>query len=565
MSAMTAIMRRWLVALAVLTAAAVAVAATTPWQRNRQGAAAAQRTTNILGRTNPRAMIDFSLVLRLPGQPRLNRFLAELYDPASADYHHFIDANTFGRRFGLDRKALRRLTGELAKDGLHVVAGYPQRTALDVRAPAAVVERLLGVRVLDERATGDGAGNRRVHILAGNPIVPRELRDEVSGVAGVRGGAEQRADDVPAGGLTPADARIAYDINPLYSQHISGAGEKVAIVSFAGYAQDDLDRFDQHFGLPPLAPRAIPVDGGTTDHDPGDESEVELDMEIIHEIAPQAQILDYHAPSTDAAGADAFGAIIDRIVADGQARIVSDSWGSCELLTSRSDIQRDEQAIEAAVAHGISIFKASGDSGAYQCQRFDQRDHRLSAEWPTTSPGVIAVGGTALSIGAGGTYARETTWQDALEQGGGGGGLSAYFARPAWQRAPGINSRFSDGKRQLPDVSANAAIASGWATYTGGQPGQTGGTSAASPFWAASMALIDQYARRHGIARLGFVDPMLYRIAATPQPNAPFHDITVGTNRYYPATRGWDFATGLGSPDVYNLAQDVVAYLRRRG
>jgi hypothetical protein len=67
----------------------------------------------------------------------------------------------------------------------------------------------------------------------------------------------------------------------------------------------------------------------------------------------------------------------------------------------------------------------------------------------------------------------------------------------------------------------------------------------------------------HGVARLGFVDPMLYAIAARPQPVPGFHDITIGGNRYYPATRAWDFATGLGSPDVYNLAQDVVAYMKR--
>jgi kumamolisin len=75
--------------------------------------------------------------------------------------------------------------------------------------------------------------------------------------------------------------------------------------------------------------------------------------------------------------------------------------------------------------------------------------------------------------------------------------------------------------------------------------------------------LIAQYARQHGVSRLGFVDPMLYAIAATPQRAPAFHDLTKGTNRYYPATKGWDFATGLGSPDVYHLAQDLMAYMKR--
>ena len=79
------------------------------------------------------------------------------------------------------------------------------------------------------------------------------------------------------------------------------------------------------------------------------------------------------------------------------------------------------------------------------------------------------------------------------------------------------------------------------------------------------MALIEQYARQHGVPRLGFIDPVLYALAATPQRYPPFHDVTVGANRFYPATKGWDFATGLGSPDVYNLARDVVAYLKEHG
>jgi kumamolisin len=56
---------------------------------------------------------------------------------------------------------------------------------------------------------------------------------------------------------------------------------------------------------------------------------------------------------------------------------------------------------------------------------------------------------------------------------------------------------------------------------------------------------------------------MLYAIAARPLQAPAFHDITIGASRYYPASRGWDFATGLGSPEVANLARDVVAYLKR--
>ncbi|MDQ6915729.1 MAG: peptidase S53, partial [Actinomycetota bacterium] len=153
-----------------------------------------------------------------------------------------------------------------------------------------------------------------------------------------------------------------------------------------------------------------------------------------------------------------------------------------------------------------------------------------------------------------------------LEQSGGGGGLSRVFARPAWQAGPpGVQNQFSNGARQLPDVSADADGRTGWAVALGGQLSEFGGTSASSPFWASSMLLIRQYAQDQHAGRLGYVNPLLYRIASTPQPFPPFRDVTRGGNRYYPATRGWDYSTGLGSPDVWNLARDIVGELRAGG
>jgi kumamolisin len=372
------------------------------------------------------------------------------------------------------------------------------------------------------------------------------------------------SDDVPAGGLGPETSRAAYDITPLYEQGIRGQGETIALISFARFNQSDLDSFSDQFGLPRFTPKDIPSthDGGAVDSSADGVGEADLDAEVVHEIAPRAEILNYNAPQLTAEGNDAFGELVDQIVADGRADIVSDSYGYCELTFPGSDLLRDEHAIDAAVAHGISIFKSTGDNGAYQCQKFSQSDRRISVEWPASSGGVVAVGGTTLSVTPTGNYAGESAWEGTLTESGGGGGLSAYVPRPGWQRGPGVANRFSNGRRQIPDISGAANPFYGWATFNNGDTHQLGGTSASSPFLAGSIALVEQYARQHGVRRLGFVDPMLYAIASTPQKFPPFHDVTLGDNRYYPATPGWDFATGLGSPDVFNLAQDVVAYLK---
>jgi len=513
----------------------------------------------LLGATDPHTTIDFTLVLRLPGQAQLTQFLNELTDPAAPNYHHFIDAAAFGDRFGVSRSVLNHASAQLARDGVQVTASYPQRTALDVRATAGTIDRVFHVRLMNWRSQ-----SRKVfHAPLGAATVPSDLSRAVSAIAGLDGTAFVTDDSAALQGLTPASARSVYEVDPLLGQRLTGQGERIAVVEFAQFDQSDLDGFNQQFNLPDVAPHDVAVDGGATDDDPSSVAEANLDLEVVHEIAPSAEMLDYNAPEATSSGADTFGAVIDQITADGQARLVSDSWGSCEADTPRSDIQRDEQALEAAAARGISVFVAAGDTGAYTCQEAADSNHSLSVSWPSSSPFAVSVGGTSLSVTTTGAYAGETAWDGTLEQAGGGGGLSLDYKRPTWQVGPGVANQFSTGMRQLPDVAAAADPWSGWDTYTDGAMTVAGGTSAATPFWAASMALIAEYADRHGNGQLGFVDPMLYAIAARPQQAPAFHDITTGANRYYPASRGWDFATGLGSPEVANLARDVVAYLKR--
>ena len=366
----------------------------------------------LVGTINPRTPIEFSLVLRLPGQGRLRHFLDGLEDPSSPAYHHFIDAAAFGARFGLPRTVLNRATALLARDAVQVTGSYPQRTALEVRATAGTIDRLFGLRLTNYRS----AGGRRFRASIGKAIVPRDLRDAVVAVAGLNNATVETDAAKAIEGIEPASAKIAYDINPLSGQHITGQGEKIALIEFGAYQQSDLDGFDQQFGLPSVTPRNVAVDGGTANGSAGAVAEVDLDLEVAHEIAPAAQLLDYNAPEATPSGADAFGAIVDQIAADGQASVASVSWGTCEEATPAADIRRDEQAIEAAAARGITIVAASGDAGAYTCQEDNRSDHRLSVSWPSASPFVLSVGGTSLSTTTAGVYQGETASQDTLEE-----------------------------------------------------------------------------------------------------------------------------------------------------
>lgn len=509
----------------------------------------------LLGPTGPTQPVEALLVLRLRRQA-LAAYLRRLYDPRSPGFERYGDAASFGARFGLSDRRLARLERTLRRRGWRILRGYPQRTALRIRGTAALVRGTFGVELRDYRQP-DGVVYRRPN---GPARVPPSLAPFVTGVADLGTKPLPQPADVPdrtpggvlgAAALAPGDAALAYDVAPLHAAGIDGQGQRVAVVSFDGFDDGDVADFARRFGIVGPAPRHVPVDGGANAND---HTEGNLDVEVVRAVAPAAQVESYEAPQ-DASLADVFNAIFA-----GDATIVTSSWGICETLVEDDypgDRAATEQALQVAAFKGVTVFAASGDSGAYDCQRADFSARTPTVDFPSDSPWVVSVGGTVLSVRRDGTYLDEAGWQDPLSDGGGGGGVNPVEPRPPWQR--GIAGNLPAG-RVLPDVSAAAGIGSPWATDVDGRLVPVAGTSAATPFWAAAMALVQQDLERSGAGPLCFAAPLLYDLAARSWPHPPFHDVTRGGNRYYAAGPGWDAATGLGSPDVANLAGDLVSW-----
>jgi kumamolisin len=524
-----------------------------------------------LGPSDPAGRVSFSLVLQPRHPVALRGFLDAVADPSAPGSGRSLDARAFGRRFGLSDQQLSRLESDLAGRGVRVTATYPQRTSLGVEGSVGAVEGLLGVRIGDFL----GRDGRRFHAPLSEPTIPPGLDGLVAGVAGLNTGPVPAPTDVPEGGLRPVDAARAYDVAPLHDRGIEGQGQAIAIVSFASFRDQDVRAFSDREGLPSGDPEHIPVDGGSRETTGQGSQEVNLDIDVVRGVAPKAQILDYEAPlSSVHSFAQGTADAINRIVADGRASIATMSWGLCDVprladgtpWLSAGDRLAGERALQAAVAAGITVFVASGDTGAYGCQRFDLTDTRPVPLWPGDSPNVVSVGGTRLSIRQDGSYLEEAGWEDILSGSGTGGGVNPVDPLPGFQRSVADAAANPQNHRQVPDVAAAADPDSGFLSVFPDPKskrtvvGVVGGTSAATPFWAASMLLVQQFARDQQAGSLGFAAPVLYGVAAT-TPSA-FHDVTIGGNRLESCGPGWDFATGLGSPDVFVLARAIVASLR---
>lgn len=526
-----------------------------------------------LGPTPANEQVYFTISLHLPGKADMDAYIAGLSVPGSASYGRYLDAAQFGARFGLPDLELHRVVAWLQDAGLSTEP-MPQRTSVAVRGTAGEVNRLLGITLADRRRA-DGA---RYHVALGTPRVPIDVQPDVATVLGLNTEPVQRPafggmymSGVPSPGLTSSTVSRAYEIDALHAAGFNGDGLSVAILSFDTFTPGDVTTFDQRVGLSagPTVQR-VSLPGGP--QAPGDGTgEVALDIMTIRSIAPHAQIINYEGPNTINGNV----AIVSRIVADGKAQVISDSWGACENRSDPDSMAAEEQELAAAFARGISIFVASGDDGAYDCRSANiwddpfKRDINPSVDWPSASASVIAVGGTFLTTRDDGTYVDEAGWEDPLSGAGGGGGLSRTVQRPSWQQGNGVDNSKSDGMRQVPDVAGPADPTSGFfVIYTDPDQdtqvaGEVGGTSAAAPFWAASMLLTEQVAHNEGVAALGPLGPVLYAVAA--QHPEVFHDVLRGGNLLFDAGPGWDYSTGLGTPRVAPLARAIVDYVKVGG
>ena len=183
------------------------------------------------------------------------------------------------------------------------------------------------------------------------------------------------------------------------------------------------------------------------------------------------------------------------------------------------------------------ITAAAGDNG-YLDWDPEEESERGFADYPASSPHVVAVGGTRLGLTAAGAWKEETVWNG--DSGAGGGGCSTVLTAPAWQQAVADWSAVGCGSRRaVADVSADADPYTGVAVYdsTPIREGEIeyrgwvpiGGTSVASPIVASTFALAGGAGDRAGGKAVAYPAQTLYEnLAADP---AALHDVIVWVQR----------------------------------
>jgi kumamolisin len=355
---------------------------------------------------------------------------------------------------------------------------------------------------------------------------------------------------VPAASFTSLQIAKAYN----FPTTVNGNGQTIAIIELGGgFTQSDLNTYFSGLKISP-APTvvAVSVDGAQnqpTGDTNGPDTEVMLDIEVAGAVAPDARIVVYFAPNTDAGFLDAINqAAMDTV---NKPSVISISWGGPESTWTAQSLQTYNNALQSVAALGVTVCVASGDNGSDDGVG-DGLDH---ADFPSSSPYSMACGGTTLSL-SGSSISSEVVWNDLPNGGATGGGISDVFAIPSWQataNVPPSNNPGSFKGRGLPDVSGDADPATGYQVQVDGTNFVVGGTSAVAPLWAGLIALFNQSLGKP----LGYLNPNLYQgIAAK---SGTFRDITSGNNGDYQAAKGWDPCSGWGSPNGAGLLQALSA------
>ncbi len=452
-------------------------------------------------------------------------------------------------------------------------------TTLAIDAPTATFAKLLRIKFVIHQLNG-----RKFYTPTTSPTLPKFVADTIAAITGLDNYSppptlpaikSQTGQARPGSGkhthqdcsptiqaIGPVAVAHAYGYDQLYSRGWHGENMTVNLFEIDGFDSNDIQNYFNCVNYTGKF-QAFTVDSSAPP--PGGENTLDIDM--VAGLATAANIVDYQT-SFDP-NADIWTQVNDelqQILNDNMSNtssgdVVSISLGTDERQFTSSDLTAIDQSLqELTQAEHMTVFVSSGDCGAFT----SMVPNDLSVSFPASDTWVAAVGGTELSFDGNDNRTNEVVWSNASDpshcrhgatnQGsewGSGGGVSTEFPTPTWETGNGVTNRFSNGHRQVPDISAVASdllvyFQSAWTAFDG--------TSAATPIWAAGFELLNE-----GIIQTKqifyYAPDTFYAVANNSGSLHPYYDVTSGNNLFYSATPGWDDVTGWGTPNLADFFQ----------
>ena len=443
-------------------------------------------------------------------------------NPSSSSYGKYPSLSTLQSKYGASSSKRKSVVNTFKSNGVTATVDV---THLRVSATVSVgkAQKMFGTKWKVYK-TSSGS---KVALPVDTPKLPKGIKGNVDTVAGMRlqisggsssaaraaavadGGTPTRTGTpgfgcVPttypvalasASGLYPNQILTAYGIAPLQAAGLQGQGARVAIVGEAPTPAADVNAYRSCFGV---AGTALKI------HNAGSIKpivESSLDAMTVSMVAPQLSRFDLwvHPISEEDDDGDVLG-FLKLLAQPLQATtngaplpdVISVSYGVCESTVSAYTASRTlvERQLAATAALGITAVVAAGDTGSSACARgvpankLTSADKQAQTSWPATSPSVLAVGGTNLTLNADNTIASTGAWNDTTypapftKAAGGGGGLSTFVKRPWWQPAQSFTS---SNKRMVPDIAAFADESPGYPIVCSGASRAAPAQARASP------------------------------------------------------------------------------------
>jgi kumamolisin len=561
------IIASWLGLLLLLTPILASCGAPTPLQMTTIDPGIPQAALNspVVGPLPPNTQMRVGITFKI-SQSVLDKFDRQKIQPG-----HKSNLESFANTIGIDDATYQRIKDFFSLKGIELRLSK-LHTHLTITASAKIFSTVLQTHFVTHRYN-----NRTFFAPATPPRLPKFLADSIDAITGLDNYSTppqigqiyssfkhnspryHPSQDCNADSRTllPKEVAHAYGYDQLWNQGWHGENMTVNLVEIDGFDQNDIKNYLDCINFQGKI-HVANIDGAPTQA----LGEATLDIDMVAGMARSVNIVDYQTDGN--ANGDIWTQVNDelqQIINDNtnnasSGSVVSISLGAAEDQIDASDRVAIEKSIQilTQVEH-MTVFVASGDCGAFT----DRVYRNLSVSFPASDPWSTSVGGTELSVDGSGRRTGEVVWSNGSNpfscknRWGSGGGLSRVYSRPNWQDSYGVNNQYSSGSREIPDISAAAFDL---AVYFNGQWGAVGGTSAASPIWAAGLSLVNEGLIKQ-LGKYAYSPRMFYLAADKNNSMHPYYDVTRGNNLYYPATPGWDYPTGLGTPNLADFYQII--------